>query len=348
MNIVFCGGGTAGHVTPNIALINNLTYDCYYIGTNGMEKQLIEPLVGKKVRKYFTVSAHKLKRSFSLDNLLLPFRLMQSVKQCKTVLKQLQPFVLFSKGGYAAFPVVLAAKKLNADIIVYESDTSLGLANKLSLPFATEKLCAFENKSDMKRVGMLLRKDIASGNKRLGLSAMGFSGKKPIVLVTGGSLGAQALNVCIEKCERLFDSFDVFVLTGKNKRIYSDYVRQAEYVDNIADVYAACDFAVTRGGATTLAELTKCRIPFVCVPLEKASRGEQLTNARLFCEKQGCGICLRESSLNENSLTDALSELLRHKNPYHKRQTEFSVEIDGTDRTLEIINGLAAKIPKHD
>ncbi len=334
MNIVFCGGGTAGHVVPNIALIEKLNCDCYYVGTNGMEKQLIAPLVGKKVKAYFEIDAQKFQRKFTMKNLALPFSLLKSVNQCKKILKSLRPCVTFSKGGYCSLPVAIASKSLNIPVIVFESDSSLGLANKICFLFAKQKLSSFSTIKNATCVGAILKENIALGNKERGLKTMGLDGKKPVLLVAGGSLGAKTLNETVCKAKPLAEKFDIFVITGKNKKVDCDFIKQKEYVDNIHDVYSASDVALCRAGANTLFELTKCKIPFLTVPLCKSSRGEQKQNAKIFCDAN-CGILLEEKNLTPTTLTDRLEKLIKNKTYYQKNQEKFCV--DGTDKIVSVL-----------
>ena len=127
--IVFTGGGTAGHIMPNLALIDELktTAKVYYIGSNGMEKEIIT----KTDIPFYEISSVKFKRSLSFSNLLIPFKLLKAIKQSKKILKELKPDVIFNKGGYVSLPVVFAGKQLKIKIISHESDMTLGLANKL-------------------------------------------------------------------------------------------------------------------------------------------------------------------------------------------------------------------------
>lgn len=305
MKIVFCGGGTAGHVTPNLALIDALDEEMYYVGSDGMEKKIIAPLVSSgKIKKYCEITAHKLQRRLTLSNFALPFQLMKSVQQSKRHLNEIKPDVVFSKGGYVGLPVILAAKSLKIPSIIHENDLTLGLANKVSARYATDFLSAFPCDKRAKVVGMIIRDEILHGNKQKGLAAMGFDGKKPILLVTGGSLGANALNQAISQNRGLSHAYDIFVITGKGKKIDCNFVTQTEYVNNMADIMAASSVCLTRSGSNSLTELTLAQVPFVTVPLTKNSRGEQIKNANWFCER-GCGILV-----NEDNLADKLENAI--------------------------------------
>lgn len=335
MKIVFTGGGTAGHVTPNIALIDKMQdCDAYYIGTNGMEKDITAPLVADgRITEYCTITAHKLRRKLSLENLLLPFRLYKSVGEAKKHLKRIAPDVIFSKGGYVGLPVTIAGKQLGIPTVIHESDMSPGLANRLCARFADVYLSAFDCDKRARVVGALVR-DVTHGDRQKGLAAMGIDGTKPVLLVTGGSLGAQSLNEAICRHPELAERFDIFVITGKNKRIECDHVRQAEFSDQMPDLFAAADVCLTRAGANSLAELTLAQLPFVTAPLTKQSRGEQVQNAEWFVSR-GCGLLLHEDRL-ESELCKAINAAYDNRTAIQAKQRARR-GIYGTDKIAEIL-----------
>lgn len=335
MKIVFCGGGTAGHVTPNFALMEKLQgNELYYIGTNGMEMRLTEPyLANGTLSGYYQITAGKLKRSFAVSNLLLPFTLIKSISRSKQHLKKLAPDVVFSKGGFVGLPVVIAAKKLKIPTIVHESDMSLGLANKISSLYATKLLTTFPCSKKGQNIGAIVRPSILQGNRQKGLQTMGFDGKKPVLLVMGGSLGAGALNDAICNKPQLANFFDIFVITGKGKQIDCNFVHQVEFVNNIGDIFSATDICLTRAGSNSLVELTLACVPFVAVPLTKGSRGEQVKNAKWFAEK-GCGVYLDEQNLNNLSTT--LLTLFNNRNAVITKQKQFAY-LNGTDKVVNEI-----------
>lgn len=344
MKIVFSGGGTAGHVTPNLALIDKLTNEeIYYIGTNGMEKTLTAPYVENgKIKEYCEISAHKFQRKLTLKNLALPFRLIKSVREAKKHIKNIRPDVIFSKGGYVGLPVIIAGKQLKIPTVIHESDMSLGLANKISARFADVFLSAFPCDKRAEVVGLIIREEILHGDKQKGLVTLGFDGRKPILLVTGGSLGAKALNDAITNCPKLAEKFDIFVITGKNKRIDCNFVKQAEFVTNMNDVFAASSVCLTRAGANTLAELALAQVPFVTVPLTKQSRGEQVKNAEWFV-KRGCGLTLSEQSLPDK-LESAINAAYDNRIAIQTKQRAHKI-IYGTDKTIEKILEYKDKCP---
>lgn len=334
MKIVFTGGGSAGHVTPNITLIKRLQGEqLYYIGTDGIESKLLQQYVDDKIISFYKISADKLQRKFTFKNLLLPIKLLRSVRQCTKLLKQIQPDVVFSKGGYVGLPVIIASHKLKIPSIIHENDMSLGLANKLSINYADEFLSAFDCDKRAKRVGLIMRNVV--GDKQKGYQTVDFDKNKPLLLVTGGSLGAMTLNNAIIHNEQLSEKYNIFVITGKNKQIDCPFVHQKEYINNMADIYAIADVCLTRAGSNTLAELTMANVPFVTVPLTKCSRGEQVKNAEWFV-KRGCGIILNESNLTDK-LQNAIDTVYNNSTAFIVKQRETAKVLDGTDKVLERI-----------
>lgn len=359
LKLLFCGGGTAGHVTPNLALCDVIASmqhdDCtvdtvttnaadvlanaqmYYVGNTEMDERLVAPYVADgRIAHYYRIAAYKLKRTLALSNLLLPFRLCKSVKDARRLLREVRPDVVFSKGGYVGLPVVVAAHKLGIPTVLHESDATMGLANKLCMRYADVALSAFDTGNKrVKTVGMILRPRLGKGDKARGLATMGYDGTKPLLLVTGGSLGAQALNEAIASNEELCRRFDVFLLTGKGKAVHCDKVHQAEFADNMQDLFAAADVCLTRAGSTTLCELTMSDVPFVAVPLVKSSRGEQAHNARRFAE-WGCGFVLDEADL-ATKLATAVNAAYDNRGVISAKQKSAAKQLDGILRVLNEI-----------
>lgn len=337
MKILFTGGGTAGHVTPNLALIEKLylTQQCYYLGTNGMEYELLQPYLDSgKVKQYYTITAHKLKRKLTADNLLLPFRLLSSIKQSKAILKELKPDVVFSKGGYVSLPVIISAHKLNIPTIVHESDMTMGLANKMSAKYATRLLSTFPCHPKAEQVGAILRPTLYTGDCKQGKEITHNYSNKPQLLVMGGSLGALQINKLIEHCaDQLSQKYHIFAITGNNKKIDNANVVQEQYCNNIQDIFQCTDVCLTRGGSNSLAELTALGIPFAVLPLTQCSRGEQVANAEYFT-KHGCGIILNNQT-TPTQLMDAIDQLYNNKTVYKTAQK--AITIDGTDKVADII-----------
>lgn len=318
--IVFTGGGTAGHIMPNVALFPEAKkhFDkIAYIGSSGMEKQIIG---SEKDVDFYEIDAVKLIRSLNLKNFCIPFKLIKSVKQAKKVLKKLQPNVVFSKGGYVSLPSVIAAKQLGIPVVSHESDMTMGLANKIIYRYSNKMLTTFESTAKSKEkcvfIGSPIREKVLNGNKNN--LKVKFNNSKPNVLFFGGSLGAKAINLAVENSlEELTKRFNVIHLTGKGKKInqpqnITNYYQQ-EYASNIEDFFDMADLVVTRGGANALFELLALQKPMLIIPLPKAeSRGDQLQNAKYFAEKNYAKVLYQEDLTTQN-LISSLESLNQNK-----------------------------------
>ena len=326
--IVLTGGGTAGHVTPNIALIPSLKKEgceIYYIGSyEGMERKLIED-VGIP---YYGISSGKLRRYFDPKNFSDPFKVIKGYFEANKILKKIKPDVIFSKGGFVTVPVVFAGKKNKIPVIIHESDMTPGLANKLSIPSAT-KVCAnfpetlqYLPKDKAVLAGTPIRKELFSGNKLKGLDFCGFSTNKPVILVIGGSLGSAVLNENVRTIlPELLQTYQVIHLCGKDKTDPSlngtkGYV-QYEYIkEELSDLIAAADLVISRAGANTIFELLALKKPNVLIPLSAASsRGDQILNAESFA-KQGYSYVLKEEALTKETLLNAIETVSKDKSKY--------------------------------
>ena len=326
--IVLTGGGTAGHVTPNIALLpklKELGYDVHYIGSyNGIEKTLIEDCQ----IPYYGISSGKLRRYFDLKNFSDPFKVLKGFSEAAKLLKNLKPDVVFSKGGFVSVPVVLAAKQQRIPVVIHESDMTPGLANKLSIPAASKVCCNFPETLDHlpkgKAVlsGSPIREELLTGSREKALKFTGLTGTKPVLLIIGGSLGSVVVNEAVRGIlPKLLKKFEVIHLCGKGKldqtlTAMNGYV-QYEYIsDELKDLFALCDIVISRAGANSICEFLALRKPALLVPLSAAaSRGDQILNANSF-KKQGYAAVLEEEALNGDSLYDALNELWDNKDAY--------------------------------
>ena len=327
-HIVLTGGGTAGHVTPNIALMGRLKeqgYQISYIGSyNGIEKTLIEELG----IPYYGISSGKLRRYFDLKNFTDPFRVLKGFSEARKLLKQLKPDVVFSKGGFVTVPVVVAAGRLKIPAIIHESDMTPGLANKLCIPSAVKVCCNFpETKAHLPEgkavvTGTPIRPELLQGDADKGRAFTGFTSEKPVIMIIGGSLGAQAVNDAIRRIlPQLLKDFQVVHLCGKGKQDDSKndlkgYV-QYEYIESeLADLFAMADIVISRAGANAICELQALKKPNLLIPLSaNASRGDQILNARSF-EKQGFSMVLEEEAITDEVLLKAVHDLYDHRETY--------------------------------
>lgn len=351
--IVLTGGGTAGHVTPNIALIpklKELGYEVHYIGSkDGIEKKLIEELG----IPYYGISSGKLRRYFDVKNFTDPVKVVKGFFEAKTIIKKLKPNVVFSKGGFVTVPVVLAAKKLKIPAVIHESDLTPGLANRLCIPSAT-KVCAnfpetIKYLPEEKAVltGSPIRKELFSGNKIAGLDFCGFTANKPVILVTGGSLGSVAVNDAIRNLlPTLLRDYQVIHLCGKDKldpelQGKPGYV-QYEYIkEELSDLFAASDLIISRAGANTICEILAMRKPNILIPLSAAtSRGDQILNAESF-QSQGFSYVVKEEELSNETLLDAIKSVFESKETYIN-----AMGLSSQNNAIETITSLLEEISK--
>lgn len=352
--IILTGGGTAGHVTPNIALIpflKELGYDIQYIGShNGIEKELIEPFG----IPYHAISTGKLRRYLSVQNLTDPFRVLKGISEARKLIRDLEPDVIFSKGGFVSVPIVLAGKKNKVPVIIHESDMTPGLANKISIPSATKVCCNFpetlEHLPADKAVltGSPIRQEILTGDKEAALKLCGFTTDKPVILVIGGSLGAVAVNKAVrEALPQLLESFQIVHLCGKGKVDESfegtTGYKQFEYLkDELRDVFAMTDIVISRAGANAICELLALHKPNILIPLSaNASRGDQILNARSF-ERQGFSIVLEEEAVTKETLLNAVQNLYANRESYTSAMSK-SGQQDSIQTILNLIEECASK-----
>ena len=348
--IIFTGGGTAGHVTPNIALIEPLLregWDVHYIGSeNGMERGLIAALSGVT---YHGISTGKLRRYFSWQNFIDPFRVIKGYFQARKLIREIQPCVIFSKGGFVSVPVVLGAGKV--PVVAHESDYSPGLSNRIATRF-TDKVClSFEDtlqhvsKGKGIFTGTPIRPALYDGDRERALAFTGLTGEKPVLLVMGGSLGAQKLNELVRAAlPQLCERYDIIHLCGKGKHdcdcVACGY-HQYEYIDKeLPDLFALSDVVLSRAGANSVFELLALNKPSVLVPLTSASsRGDQLLNAN-YMEKKGYAKVVDQNTATTDSLVAAIDEVYQQRAQYAERMCE-DTRSDGTETILTIIKKAA-------
>lgn len=349
--IILTGGGTAGHVTPNIALLPRLRemhYDIHYIGSyNGIEKELIEQFA----IPYHGIATGKLRRYFSVQNFTDPFRVLKGMNDAKKLVKLLKPDIIFSKGGFVSVPVVLAGKRCRVPVIIHESDMTPGLANKLSLSAAKKVCCNFpetlkllpEDKAVL--TGSPIRQELLSGDPYKAKDFLGFNSEKPVILVIGGSLGAVAVNNAVRSVlPRLLKSYQVIHLCGRGKLDESlkgtPGYAQFEYVkEELKDLFALTDIVISRAGANAICELLALHKPNLLIPLPAgASRGDQILNARSF-ERQGFSMVLEEEALTDETFLNAIDSLYDHRDQYVEAM-KASPQQSSIDTIIDLIESL--------
>ena len=350
--IILTGGGTAGHVTPNIALLprlKELQYDIHYIGSyQGIEKELIEPFG----IPYHGISTGKLRRYLSARNLTDPFRVLKGLGEARRLIKILDPDVIFSKGGFVSVPVVLAGKKRHVPTIIHESDMTPGLANKLSLSAATKVCCNFPETLELlpegKAVltGSPIRQELLSGDRYKAREFLGFTSDKPVILIIGGSLGAVAVNEAVRAIlPELLKTYQIIHLCGRGKidptLVNLEGYAQYEYIkEELKDLFALTDIVVSRAGANAICELLALHKPNLLIPLPaNASRGDQILNARSF-ERQGFSIVLEESEMTNETLLAAINRLYENREVYIETMKRSSQQ-NSIDTIMDLIESVA-------
>ncbi|HHY08808.1 MAG TPA: undecaprenyldiphospho-muramoylpentapeptide beta-N-acetylglucosaminyltransferase [Corynebacteriales bacterium] len=344
--IVLTGGGSAGHVTPHFALIPHLQregYEIHYIGTaQGIERELVEGKI-----PYYPISAGKLRRYMDIKNFTDPFRVIKGMFQSYAILRKIRPSLVFSKGGFVTVPVTFAAWMLRIPVVLHESDLTPGLANRLSLPFASHLCLTFpdslsfvkNNKATV--TGTPIRAEILQGSRDAGLRLCGFSHTRPVILVMGGSLGSVILNQVVrDNLLELTKRGQVIHLCGKGNADPGIRVKgycQFEYVnEEMPHLLAAADFVVSRAGANSIFELCALAKPNILVPLSKqASRGDQILNARSF-QQQGFSLVIEEEELTSHTLLKSLDDLQKNQDRFVQAM-EASTIRDGTNNVLSVI-----------
>jgi len=316
--ILFTGGGTAGHVTVNLALIPLFLergWTVHYMGSaNGIEAELIRPL---RQVEYHVISTGKLRRYASVENLKDPFRVAKGVLQAYRKIRQLRPHVVFSKGGFVSVPVVIAASMNRVPAVIHESDLTPGLANRISAPFAA-KIChtfpetgRYLKASKSVHIGPVIRPELKRGKAIRGYHLCDFVQDKPVVLIMGGSQGSQKINRAVrEILPELTGQFQVVHICGKGQldtALKNRGYKQFEYVhDELADLLAMADLVVSRAGSNSICEFLTLQKPMLLIPLSRsASRGDQIDNARSFQQRGYCEV-LQEEEMTNRTLLDGI------------------------------------------
>ncbi len=352
--IILTGGGTAGHVTPNLALLPALReedFEIHYIGSyNGIERRLIEAAS----IPYDGISSGKLRRYFDLKNFSDPLRVLKGYFEARKLMKKYKPDIVFSKGGFVAVPVVLAAKHYKVPVIIHESDMTPGLANKICIPAASKVCCNFpetlkylpEDKAVL--TGSPIREELLHGDRLAGLQYAHLSADRPVILIIGGSLGSVTVNQAVRGIlPQLLKTYQVIHICGKGNLdeslIGTEGYVQYEYVDApLKHLFAAADVVISRAGANSICELLALRKPNLLIPLSAAaSRGDQILNADSFA-RQGFSKVLKEEDLSDKALSTAVFDLYKNRETYINAMEKSSLS-----NAVETITSLIESCVSH-
>lgn len=346
--IILTGGGSAGHVTPNLALIPELIKDgweIHYIGTSdGIERTLIN----NHEVKYHCIHAGKLRRYFNIKNITDPFKVIYGAMQAISVVRKIKPEVIFSKGGFVSVPVVVAGWLNRVPVIIHESDFTPGLANKLAAPFAKQICVNFKDAGKSFKQGKIaytgtpIRKEILNGDFNKGLKICGFTPDKPVIMVMGGSLGSRNLNKLIrEALADLLNKYQVVHICGRGnidkELIGLKGYKQFEYIkEEQPHIFKIASLIISRAGANSIFEFLMLKLPNILIPLSTgASRGDQILNAKAF-EKLGFSKMLTEEKLDVNILKDAIDNVYKNRENYINNMKKSNVP-NGTVEVMKLI-----------
>lgn len=334
--VVLTGGGTAGHVSLNQAIIPSFLekgYDVHYIGSKaGIEKEIISQAF--PALPFKAISSGKLRRYFSLKNIIDPFKVLAGLFQALATLRKLKPELVFSKGGFVSVPVVMAAKILGIPVVSHESDVTPGLANKISLPFASHIFTIFKETINYlpsykaSCTGSIIRSELFEGDRNRGLELCGFSNGKPTILIMGGSLGSKFINDAVrQNLTELLVEYNIIHLCGKGNLddalLALPGYKQFDYVTTeLPDLLHASDYIVSRAGSNSIFEFLALEKPMLLIPLSMAqSRGDQIVNAKIF-KQQGLAEVLQEEELNTESFMQALAQLKTNEASLRQKMQE--------------------------
>jgi len=371
--IIFTGGGSSGHVVPNLAIIEKFKFENWnvvYVGSrNGIERDII---IKETDISYFSIVSGKLRRYFSWQNFIDPFKIIYGIIQGCLLCCKIRPDVVFSKGGFVSFPLVIAAWLNGIPVIAHESDITPGLANKLSFPFVkkicttfTETAAKLKNNTKVVVTGTPIRKGLLAGNAANGLKVCQFSEHKKVILIIGGGLGSESINKVIRAIlPRLLVSFQIIHICGKNKldnslenlsgykqfeyiytKNFAKEARQSEQSLNdvkhieLADIMACASIVISRAGANSIYELLALRKPHILIPLPlKGSRGDQISNAKYFSE-HGLSEVFFEEELSSDALYDKIVWINAHEEEIIKRLKTFKM-MDSVQLIYDIITSV--------
>ena len=344
--IIFTGGGSAGHITLNLALIPYFIergWQIDYIGSKGgMEENLIKKFPEVT---YHSVSTGKLRRYFSVKNFIDMVKIPLGCIQATWLVYKLNPDIIFSKGGFVSFPVVVGGFINRKKILMHESDITPGLANKLSLPFVskfyttfTETINNISQQQKVECVGPVLSNRLFNGNKEQGAQIAHLKTDKPTIMFIGGSLGAQSLNNAVsQNFSQLLEKYQIIHIAGKNgynPQLKGEGYIQYEYVDSeLKDLMALADVVISRAGSNSIFELASLHKPMILVPLPNtSSRGEQTLNAKSFVNKGYAEIIKDEDIANPQILLPMIEKVYAKRNEYIKAMQDNPVKITTAEK----------------
>ncbi|QQS26540.1 undecaprenyldiphospho-muramoylpentapeptide beta-N-acetylglucosaminyltransferase [bacterium] len=381
MRIVVSGGGTGGHVTPVLALcvaLRKLSKEPVaidFIGSGSeMERQLAEEnglmyhaIRSGKLRRYGRGAGELLDVRTITANTRDAWRLTRGLSDARQLLRKLNPDVVFVKGGYVGLPVGLAARRLKLPLVIHESDTVMGMTNRVlstyaqvvATGFPADSLHNIKSTARVVATGNPVRQAVLGGNRVRAQRHFGLDGARPTILFIGGSLGAHAINQAVfSVIDNLVETYNVIHQTGDREidaamfrrqkladQVRNHYVPQAFFQAELADAYALADIVVTRCGANVLAELALLSKPTILVPLPNSANGHQLKNAQ-YLLKKGAARMIEQSKLTPITLRATIDNLADSASDqkYLGQALHRLAEPDAAERLAEIILSIGGQI----
>lgn len=352
--ILFTGGGTAGHVIVNLALIPYFQQEGWqidYIGSHdGIERKLIEPLENVT---YYPISTGKLRRYMSLENIKDPFKVIKGTMQAWNIMRKRKPQIVFSKGGFVSVPVVIAAKMRRIPTIIHESDLTPGLANKIAMPFAKKILTTFPETSQYVKaskavhIGAVIREELFTGDPKVGYYKAGLHDEKPVILIMGGSIGSRNINEAVRNhLDELLTAYQLIHICGEGN--VDESLNQAGYVqyeyvnEGLNDLFSIADYVISRAGSNAIFEFVALRLPMLLIPLPlSASRGDQIDNAKSFV-KSGYAHVLHEEDIDAKTLMAAIEELIASAPEIYEKLEKYDSK-EARNEVITLIEALAKK-----
>jgi UDP-N-acetylglucosamine--N-acetylmuramyl-(pentapeptide) pyrophosphoryl-undecaprenol N-acetylglucosamine transferase len=342
--ILLTGGGSAGHITVNLALIPMLLeseWEVMYIGSfEGIERELIGNLPEVT---YYPISTGKLRRYFDWKNFTDVFRVLTGITEAYKIIRREQPKIVFSKGGFVSVPVVLGSWLNKIPVITHESDLTPGLANRINMYFA-KKICTtfpdtlqYLPKDKGEFIGAIVRPELKQGDKPDGMASLREKGRifcqfestKPVILVAGGSLGSVYINKTVRSLlKQLLEAFQIVHICGKgnvDQSLERPGYKQFEYVSSeLADLMCLADLVISRAGSNFIFEFLALKKPMILIPLpKKSSRGDQIDNAKIF-QRQGFAEFILEENLTADSLLTKIHSVYNNRADYIKKMDSWN------------------------
>ncbi|MDQ0339222.1 UDP-N-acetylglucosamine--N-acetylmuramyl-(pentapeptide) pyrophosphoryl-undecaprenol N-acetylglucosamine transferase [Caldalkalibacillus uzonensis] len=356
MKVIVSGGGTGGHIYPALSIINEIRKhepdsQFLYVGTaNGLEADIVQ----KTEIPFKTIEISGFKRKLSLHNIKTVYRFLRSTSISKQMIKAFQPDIVIGTGGYVCGPVVYAASRLNVPTLIHEQNVIPGLANAFLSRYASAVAVSFEGslkhfrRDNLYVTGNPRASEVAQADGKKGRESLGIPSHKKVVLVVGGSRGAEAINRAfvemVSKIREMPGCHFVYVTGQVHYNQVEDQLKTQRqgltnltvkpFIYNMPDVLAGTDLIVNRAGASFLAEITALGLPSILIPSPYVTNNHQEKNAR-WLEKEGASQVILERELTGERLWHSLRELLDNE-PALAKMREASLKLGKPEAASQI------------